>query len=141
MKKVNTIYWVITGLFAAFMLAGSIPDIIMHPAAVELVNRHLGYPTYFLPFLGVAKVLGVAAILAPGLPTLKEWAYAGLAYDLLAAVYSHVSVGDPPTQWLLILLPLLLLSGSYVFHHKRLKARQIIDEPAPDRAGRQGAMV
>ena len=122
MKKVNAIYWVFTGLFAAFMLAGSIPDVIMHPAAVELVNKHLGYPTYFLPLLGVAKVLGVVAILAPGLPTLKEWAYAGLTYDLVAAMYSHISVGDPPTQWLIIFLPLLLLAGSYALHRRRLRA-------------------
>jgi len=121
-KKVNAIYWVFTGLFAAFMLAGSIPDVIMHPAAVELVNKHLGYPTYFLPLLGVAKVLGVVAILAPGLPTLKEWAYAGLTYDLVAAMYSHISVGDPPTQWLIIFLPLLLLAGSYALHRRRLRA-------------------
>ena len=122
MKKVNAIYWVFTGLFAAFMLAGSIPDVIMHPAAVEIVNKHLGYPTYFLPLLGVAKVSGVVAILAPGLPTLKEWAYAGLTYDLVAAMYSHISVGDPPTQWLIIFLPLLLLAGSYALHGGRLRA-------------------
>jgi len=121
-KKVNAIYWVFTGQFAAFMLAGSIPDVIMHPAAVEIVNKHLGYPTYFLPLLGVAKVLGVVAILAPGLPTLKEWAYAGLTYDLVAAMYSHISVGDPPTQWLIIFLPLLLLAGSYALHRRRLRA-------------------
>ena len=122
MKKVNASYWVFTGLFAAFMLAGSIPDVIMHPAAVEIVNKHLGYPAYFLPLLGVAKVLGVVAILAPGLPTLKEWAYAGLTYDLVAAMYSHISVGDPPTQWVIIFLPLLLLAGSYALHRGRLRA-------------------
>jgi hypothetical protein len=121
MKKVNTVYWVCTGLFAAFMLAGSIPDVIMHPAAVELVNKHLGYPTYFLPFIGVAKVLGVVAILAPGRPALKEWAYAGFVYDLVGAMYSHISVGDAPTQWLIIFLPLLLLAGSYALHRRRLR--------------------
>lgn len=124
-KKINIIYWIFTGLFAALMLIGSIPDVIMHPAAVEIVNHRLGYPTYFLPFLGAAKILGVAAILMPGFPRVKEWAYAGFVFDLIGAMYSHISVGDPPSQWLIIFLPLILLVGSYVFHHKRLKAKQM----------------
>lgn len=121
-KKIDIIYWTFTGLFAAFMLLGSIPDVIMHPAAVEIVNTRLGYPTYFLPFLGVAKLLGVVAILAPSWPTVKEWAYAGFVFDLLAAMYSHICVGDPPAQWMPIFIPLILLAGSYVFHHRKLKA-------------------
>jgi hypothetical protein len=94
----------------------------MHPAAVEIVNTRLGYPSYFLPFIGVAKLLGVAALLAPGLPTLKEWAYAGFVFDMVGAMYSHICVGDPPTQWAFIFIPLILLAVSYVFHHKKLKA-------------------
>jgi hypothetical protein len=70
----------------------------------------------------VAKLLGVAALLAPGMPTLKEWAYAGFVFDMAGAMYSHISVGDPPAQWAIIFLPLTLLAVSYVFHHKRLRA-------------------
>src|SRR5688500_15662009 len=99
-KKINIIYWIFTGLFASFMLLASIPDIIMHPEAIAIVNTHLGYPTYFLPFLGVAKLLGVIAILVPVFPRLKEWAYAGFVFDLIAAMYSHISVGDSPSQWM-----------------------------------------
>jgi hypothetical protein len=125
-KKIKIIYWIFTALFAAFMLLSSIPDIIMHPEAIAIVNTRLGYPTYFLPFLGVAKLLGVIAVLVPGFPRLKEWAYAGFVFDLLAAMYSHISVGDPASQWMIIFLPLLLLVGSYVFHHKKLKAASSI---------------
>ncbi len=121
-KKINVLYWIFTGLFAALMLAGSIPDVIMHPEAVKIVNERLGYPTYFLPFLGVAKLLGIVALLVPGYPRIKEWAYAGFVYDLIAAMYSHFSVGDPPAQWLFILVPLGLLAGSYIFHHRRIEA-------------------
>lgn len=121
-KKIKIIYWIFTGLFAAMMLLGSIPDVIMHPAAVEIVNTRLGYPSYFLPFIGVAKLLGVAALLAPGIPTVKEWAYAGFVFDMVGAMYSHIRVGDPPTQWALIFIPLIMLAVSYVFHHKKLKA-------------------
>ncbi len=124
-KKLKIIYWIFTGLLAAIMLFGSIPDVIMHPEAVAIVNTHLGYPTYFLPFLGVAKLLGVAAILVPGFSRLKEWAYAGLAFDLIAAMYSHICVGDPPSQWIFIFIPLILLTGSYIFYHKKLKVNSL----------------
>ena len=122
MKKINIIYWVSTGLFAAFMLLGSIPDVIQHPQAVEMVVKHLGYPAYFLPYLGVAKLLGVAAILYPGFPRLKEWAYAGFAFDMISAMYSGYAVGDPPFSWLFILLPIAVMAVSYVYYHKKLKA-------------------
>lgn len=55
---------------------------------------HLGYPIYFVKILGVAKLLGAAALLYPGLRRLKEWAFAGFTFDLLGAFYSHLSSGD-----------------------------------------------
>jgi hypothetical protein len=121
MKKTNTIYWIFTGLAAAMMLVSSIPNILSVPAAVDLVIKHLGYPTYFLPMIGVAKLAGAVAILIPGFPRIKEWAYAGLIYDLTAAIYSAISVGDPAGNWLPIFVPILLISGSYIYHHKRIQ--------------------
>ena len=56
---------------------------------------HLGYPLYLLTIMGVAKVLAVAALLAPGWPRLKEWAYAGIVFVYLGAACSHFAVGDP----------------------------------------------
>ncbi|MBC7553449.1 MAG: DoxX family protein [Taibaiella sp.] len=70
MKKTNTIYWIITGIFAAFMFFTAIPDIINHPEATKFMS-HLGYPPYFTPFIGVAKALGCIAILIPGFPRLN----------------------------------------------------------------------
>ena len=55
----------------------------------------LGYPRYVVTLLGVWKLLGVLAILWPGFPRLKEWAYAGIAFDLSGAAVSHLAVGDP----------------------------------------------
>jgi uncharacterized membrane protein YphA (DoxX/SURF4 family) len=92
-------YWIVTVLMAILMLIASIPDILKVPEAVEIFT-HLGYPTYLLPFIGIAKILGVIAVLYPGFPRLKEWAYAGLVFDLIGAFYSHVSVGDPPSVWI-----------------------------------------
>lgn len=121
MKKTKIAYWIFTILIGAFMLFSAIPDIIVVPQAIDIVTKHLGYPVYFIRFIGVAKLLGVVAILIPGFPRLKEWAYAGLAYDLIGAIYSSSSVGDPASAWIFIILPLAVLFCSYFFYHK-LKA-------------------
>lgn len=119
MKNVSRLYWILTGLMAAFMLTASVPDILRVPQAVAIFT-HLGYPTYLLPFIGIAKTLGVVAVLVSGFPRLKEWAYAGLVFDLIGAFYSHLSVGDPPSAWAPPFIGLLLVSGSYLFYRKRL---------------------
>lgn len=119
MKRIKIIYWIFTGLAAALLGIGSVFDAISAPDAVKYVV-HLGYPTYLVPFLGVAKLAGIAAILIPGYPRIKEWAYAGLVIDLVGALYSHICAGDPPATWVFIFLPLLLVAGSYIFYHKHL---------------------
>jgi hypothetical protein len=115
------VYWIVTGLMAAFMLMASIPDILRIPQAVDLF-AHLGYPAYLLPFLGIAKTLAVIVILAPGVPWLKEWAYAGLIFDLIGAFYSHLSVGDPPSAWAPSVIGLCLVTGSYLAYRKHVIA-------------------
>lgn len=123
MKKINIGYWIFTLLLAALMGAGAIPDILSTPDAVQMVCGHLHYPAYFLPFIGVAKLLGAIAILVPGFPRLKEWAYAGFTFDITGAVYSSIAVGDPPSAWVFtIILGYGLIFGSYIFYHKRRKA-------------------
>lgn len=117
MKKAKTIYWIVTGVMAAFMIMAAVPDVLRLPEAVEIF-KHLGYPEYLIPFIGVAKILGVIAVLVPGFPRLKEWAYAGLVFDLIGAFYSHISVGDPPSFWIFSVIGLLLVGGSYFFYHK-----------------------
>src|SRR5215510_11851125 len=121
--KLKRLYWIVTGLMAAFMLMASIPDILRIPQAVDLF-RHLGYPNYLLPFLGVAKTLGVIAILALRVHWLKEWAYAGLIFDLIGAVYSHLSVPDPPSAWIFPVIGLVLVTGSYLAYRKQWNAAQ-----------------
>jgi uncharacterized membrane protein YphA (DoxX/SURF4 family) len=121
MKKITITYWVCTGLLAALMLVGSIPDIMSDPQAVDLFD-HLGYPAYLLPFLGVAKLLGVVAILVPGFPRIKEWAYAGFTFDLAGAMYSSISVGDPASGWSVFIIGFLLIAGSYGLYHRKRKA-------------------
>ena len=117
MKKTKTIYWIVTGLFGAFMGFTAIPDILMNADAITFMN-HLGYPNYFIPFIGVAKVLGVIAIFIPGFPRVKEWAYAGLCFDLIGAVYSIVAIDGFQPGIFFMLLPFVLGTISYIYSHK-----------------------
>lgn len=121
MKKTNIIYWTVTGLFGAFMLFSAIPDIIVVPEAVDMVSSQLGYPKYIIPFLGVAKTLGVIAILVPGFPRIKEWAYAGLFFDLIGASYSAIATWGPRLDIVFMLPPIVALFVSYAYYHKRQK--------------------
>ncbi len=116
-------YWIVTVLMSGLMLMASIPDVISHPEAIKIF-QHLGYPSYLLPFIGVAKILGVIAILAPGLPRLKEWAYAGLVFDLIGAFYSHMAVGDPVSAWIFSLIALALVTASYFLYHAVYRVRR-----------------
>lgn len=111
------LYWIVTILMAALMTLSSVPDVIKSPDAVAFFV-HLGYPAYLLPFLGIAKLLGVVAVLVPGFHRLKEWAYAGLAFDVIGAFYSHMSVGDPPSIWIFSVIALALILGSYFLFRK-----------------------
>jgi hypothetical protein len=122
MKKIKIIYWIFTSLFSFIMLGSAIPDILVQPIAVEGF-RELGYPAYLLPFIGIAKFLGVVAILVPGFPRIKEWAYAGLIIDLTGATYSIISSGESASAWGFMALPLILGVGSYIFYHKKEKMR------------------
>jgi hypothetical protein len=117
-NRINGVYWVVTVVMAGFMLMASIPDVLRLPQAIEIFER-LGYPVYLLPFLGTAKMLGVVAVLVPGVGRLKEWAYAGLVFDVMGALYSHLTVGDPVSAWGFALVALVLVGASYVFGRLR----------------------
>ena len=118
-KRDTILYWIFTAFFCAFMLTSTIPNILSAPEWLEIFKQ-LGYPPYMLPFLGVAKLLGVIALLVPVFPRIKEWAYAGMFFDLTGAVYSGLSVGGFDPQMLIMLVPFGLGALSYIYHHKRL---------------------
>ena len=125
MKKTKIFYWIITGLFSAFMLFSAIPDILIVPDSITFMNG-LGYPTYIIPFLGVAKLLGIIAILIPGYPRIKEWAYAGLFFDLIGATYSAIAHDGLQPQISFMLLPIAFLILSYYFYHKKEQVKIVI---------------
>ncbi len=92
--KAKTIgYWATTGLLGLGAVSGGAAQLARAPANVEAVVA-LGYPVYLLTILGLWKVLAAAALLAPGLPRLKEWAYAGLFFDFTGAAASHLVCHD-----------------------------------------------
>ena len=122
-KTTNILYWVFTSLFAFLMLGSAIPDIISAQLAIDGFNQ-MQMPVYLLPFLGVAKTLGVIAILIPGYPRIKEWAYAGLVFDLIGATYAIAASGAPEGSPSFMVLPLSLAAGSYFFYHKRLQVKR-----------------
>jgi hypothetical protein len=115
--------WITTGLFALVMtLSGAL--YLVGPQPVVEGFRHLGYPDYFRTLLGIAKLLGVAAILGAGpRRTLREWAYAGFAFDLIAAALSHAMRGDGRAA-AFPLIVLGLLAGSYVLWHRPRTPRE-----------------
>ena len=105
MKTRHIAYWVTTALTGFVFLSGGMAD-VLQPAQVREGMTHLGYPIYFTTILGVWKVLGGIVVLAPRLARLKEWAYAGMLFDLTGATASHAAVGDPVAK---IVTPLVIL--------------------------------
>src|SRR5438046_2705026 len=122
MKTVNIAYWILTILLCAFILFSGILNAIVTPDSVKMIAHDMGYPQYIISFLGIAKILGVIAILVPGFPRLKEWAYAGVFFDLAGATYSFLAMGSPIAPVLPMFATIAVLFVSYALYHKRLKA-------------------
>ena len=101
---------------------------MLFSAATEIINNtdaktfitNLGYPAYFNPFIGVLKLLGVIALLVPGYPRIKEWAYAGFFFDLVGATYSQIAAAGFKPDVTFMLLFFIFWGVSYVYSHKRI---------------------
>ncbi len=95
MNAKKIVFWIATVLFAGFMLFSAYSYLTRDPKMMAAFAS-LGYPSYFPIILGVAKLLGAITLLLPGLPRLKEWAYAGFTFTLLGAFFSHLASGQSP---------------------------------------------
>ncbi|MES2276933.1 MAG: DoxX family protein [Bacteroidota bacterium] len=124
MKKINIIFWISTALLCLVMGGSGVAGTMASPDSVKMMHDQMGYPIYFLYFISIAKILGAIAILVPGFPKLKEWAYAGFAFDLVGATWSTFATGATVVQNLPMLIFFALLAVSYIYHHKRLAAKQ-----------------
>jgi uncharacterized membrane protein YphA (DoxX/SURF4 family) len=108
------VYWVATALLVFELVLGGIWDVLRVPH-VRVVIERLGYPLYFLVILGVWKLLGAVALVIPRFPRLKEWAYAGVVFNLTGALVSHAASGDiepGPMSYLVVMVGITATSWS-----------------------------
>jgi len=120
MKKINIAYWIVTGLYAAFMILTSIQYVMMTPDTVNFFKL-ISYPTYIIPFLGVAKIIASIVILLPHFKILKEWAYAGLTFDLFGAFYSIIAMYGFKPDSLFMLVFIAFNFASYYLWKLKIK--------------------
>jgi uncharacterized membrane protein YphA (DoxX/SURF4 family) len=107
MKAKSIVYWITTILVAFFIGPGGVAQVAHVQATVDGFVHILGYPPYFVTILGVWKVLGAIAILVPRFPRLKEWAYAGIFFDLTGAAASCAAVGGYGAYGFHVIAPLI----------------------------------
>ena len=121
MTTKTKVYWLVTVVFCLIFALGGMANLLRAEVQVEAMTA-LGYPTYMMTILGVFKILGVIALLAPGFPILKEWAYAGFAFDMVGASASHAFVGDPLQT---IIVPLVILGVGAASYQLRPESRRV----------------
>ena len=120
MKKDKIIFWISTVFI--FLFQGLMPAFTSHTEMAKEGIRHLGYPEYFGVMLTVFKVLGSIALIIPAVPgRIKEWAYAGQAFDIIAAFISIWAVDGFGITLFMPLLILAILTVSYIYFHKLQK--------------------
>lgn len=118
-KTINILYWVFTILFAGLMIFSSVGGIGPNKETIDIFHTYFGYPIYFIQFISWAKIIGSITLLVPGLKTIKEWAYAGLFFDLAGAVYSGLAVGGFDPMMLSMLMWIVPGVLSYYFWKKK----------------------
>ena len=116
MKKQKILFWTATIIIALF--EGLMPALTSQTELAKEGIRHLGYPQYFGNALVIFKVLGVLALIIPAIPKrIKEWAYAGFAFDFIFATISHGAVDGMNGQTFFPLVVLAILIVSYRYYH------------------------
>jgi hypothetical protein len=117
MKKDKIIFWTATIIIALF--EGLMPALTSQTELAKEGIRHLGYPEYFGNAIVIFKVVGVIVLLIPQVPKrIKEWAYAGFAFDFMFATISHGAVDGINGQTFLPLVIFAILVVSYLYFHK-----------------------
>lgn len=122
-KSKKIAYWIFTILLIMLMLFSALSSFTSNPQG-EMMMKHIGYPMSVLKLLSIAKILGVIAILIPGYPRLKEWAYAGFAYDLMGALYAGLAAGDSLITWSFLIVGLVFVFGSYFMYHAIRRSKE-----------------
>ncbi len=125
MKTKPIAYWTTTILVAFFMGSGGVSQVVGYLRDPHAIVPVLGYPMYFFAILGFWKALGAIAILVPRFPRLKEWAYAGIFFDLTGAAASCAAVGGYGAYGFHVLAPLILTGFTVVSWALRPQSRTI----------------
>lgn len=121
MKKNKIIFWVATVILILWEGVMPLATMLFAPQYVNAGTKPLGYPDYFAYTLIICKILGVIAISYPALSDkVKEWAYAGLTFNLIFAFISHACVDQNVGFMLMPLVVLFILAISYIYS-KRIK--------------------
>ena len=110
MSKFSIAYWTSTGVFSAMIALDGIGGITHQKAGIEAL-QHLGYPEYLMSITGIAKLLAVIALLQTKYPVIKEWAFAGLAFNFIGAAMSHYYMHDDIMK---TIFPLVFLVIMYI---------------------------
>jgi uncharacterized membrane protein YphA (DoxX/SURF4 family) len=132
-KAKSIAYWTTTILVAMPIGSGGVGQLAQFHANPHSVVPVLGYPMYFFAILGFWKILGAIAILIPRYPRLKEWAYAGIFFDLTGAALSCAAVGGYGAYAFHILAPLIITGLTVASWALRPQSRTIgILVPATD---------
>ena len=117
-KRNKIIYWIATIWLSLGMVSTGVVQLLKQkgngPGSLESMT-HLGYPVYFVTLLGIAKILGVIALLIPKFPLLKEWAYAGFFFMMSGAIFTHIAAGNSISEIFPSLLLLILTVVSWYF--------------------------
>ena len=125
MKRDKIVFW--TATIIIFLFEGVMPALTSQTELAKEGIRHLGYPEYFGKTFVIFKVLGALALIIPKIPKrIKEWAYAGFAFDFLFACISHWKVDGLGLQTLFPLIILGILMISYFYYHKIYNPENII---------------
>lgn len=115
MKKL--IYWIPTTVVAIIFFITGIGNLVPFDHIAHDM-KELGYPTFFMSILGTWKIAGAIVLLIPRNIKLKEWAYAGILFDLTGAAFSRIAVGSSPLE---IFIPLIIATATLISYFNKNK--------------------
>lgn len=119
MKKNKIIFWISTSIIFAFEALMPLSTLLFAPQYVNAGTKPLGYPDYFAFTLVIFKALGATALMIPKLHwKIREWAYAGLTFNLIFAVISHIVVDGNIGFILTPIVVGIILAISYIYNAK-----------------------
>jgi uncharacterized membrane protein YphA (DoxX/SURF4 family) len=127
-------YWATTAIVAAEGLGGGIADLLRAPPFYPVMIE-LGYPPYLATIMGTAKLIAAVIVVAPALPRLKEWAYAGILINMVGAIASHLATHESLTA---TVAPAAFAVLALLSWHWRPASRRL-EAPAHRSTARRGA--